>query len=487
MTEREDQSLDRREFLGASLAGLLALGASKKRPLSGSRPNVLFVSVDDMNRWIYGDPRLGGYEGMRAPHVDELRRRGLTFAEAHCTSPMCLPSRTDCLTGRRSFHTPGQRRKGAHWKPRNETAETLPALFRRNGYRVVGGGKVFHRAPGDSYSPPLKETDWEASVWHEYWPVESRPAPVKGRALWGPYPPSVKKEDLPDWRLAGRAADFLRAKPSEPFFLAVGLASPHNPFLAPPDYFDRYPLSGIRLPSPAEAFDFTDLPGPVRRRWLGENELSRRRFENWPRVIQSYLALLSFTDDCLGRIFSALEQSGLSRNTYVVLWSDHGQFLGEKSSWKKFRLWQESTAVPLVVSGPEIARGETCSDVVSLLDIYPTLASLCRLTPSWAPAGRDLGSLLRKRAKGAAAGQALTYWEQAGLRGVSLRTPKWRYTKYSKGSSELYDAEADPKERYNLLPLSGAPPPLYQALIAELDPLLEKEGLGDWLRGGTLS
>jgi arylsulfatase A-like enzyme len=149
----------------------------------------------------------------------------------------------------------------------------------------------------------------------------------------------------------------------------------------------------------------------------------------------------------VGRILDRFEAGPHWKNTVVVLWSDHGYHLGEKSAWHKFTLWEESTRVPLMFSVPGLTKpGSRCSRPAGLIDLYPTLADLCGLPLKAGLDGRSLRPLL---------GNSRAAWDRPvlttmGRNNHSLRDERWRYTRYADGSEELYDHQQDPKEWRNL-------------------------------------
>ena len=161
----------------------------------------------------------------------------------------------------------------------------------------------------------------------------------------------------------------------------------------------------------------------------------------------------------MGKVIEALENSKYAYNTIVVLWSDHGQHLGEKKHWRKQALWEESTKVPLYFRFPgQQTKGVQSSRVVSLLDIYPTLADLCGLPVAEKLDGQSLVPLLhdpdRKWDK-----PVLNSWYYKNL---AVRSENFRYIHYRDGSEELYDHRNDPGEHFNL-----AEDPEYAEIIAE--------------------
>jgi arylsulfatase A-like enzyme len=143
-----------------------------------------------------------------------------------------------------------------------------------------------------------------------------------------------------------------------------------------------------------------------------------------------------------------------------MLWGDHGYHLGEKERWHKETLWEESTRVPLIVVAPGVTEpGTRTNRPVSLMDMYPTLAELAALDVPSHIEGRSLVPLLEN---------PRTRWDYPavttyGFNNHAVRTERYRYIRYSDGSEELYDHEADPNEWTNL-----AGDPAQAALIAEL-------------------
>lgn len=474
--------ISRRRFLAGAGAGLAWWPLSRWAWGLESRPNVVFISIDDLNDWV---SVLDGYPGVRTPNLERLARRGVTFARAYCSAPACNPSRVSVLAGLRpstsEIYTNHEKLRA--YLP---DAMTLPQAFRMAGYRVAGGGKVFHgaypygrlRAAGKSPGElPWDAYDHDPALWDEYFTFPPDPVPA-GLPLngmdkpvfdWGPG--GVPEQATPDARLADWAAQRLARPQPRPLFLAVGFFRPHLPWYVPRRYFDLYPLESVVLP-PARADDLEDVP-PVGRAWAGNQNDHRDvlRHDQWRAAVQGYLASISYVDQQLGRVLDALEQGPNAGNTVVVLWSDHGFHLGEKLHWRKFTLWERATRVPLIVAAPGLARaGARCERTVSLLDLYPTLQELCGLTANPALEGRSLVSLLADPQR-SWEWPALSTW---GAGNHAVRSERWRYIRYRDGTEELYDQRADPNEWTNLAarPESAA---VKTELARWIEPLLETE------------
>ena len=422
------------------------------------RPNVLFVSVDDWNDWARPS---SPHSQLKTPHVDKLRSEGLFFQNAHCPAPICNPSRTATLLGKYP-HSTGVYNNGQWWRPALPQAVTLPRYFREQGYFVAGGGKIFHHTPGfndptaydDFFFWDLKaiERGWSEDFHYPGWPgVTSKPVsevPSFTKGNFDYVPIDVRDEDTPDGRVASWGADFLQRGHNRPFFLCLGMFRPHLEWYTPEKYFDLHPLESIGRP-PYKEGDLDDL-GQIAKNWAlggGSNHSEIMKRGLWLKLIQAYLASVSFADAQVGRILNALRKGPNSRDTIVVFWSDHGYHLGEKDHWHKTTLWERSTRIPLIIKVPGLTQaGSVCRSPVNLVDLYPTMIELCGL-----PEKRDLDGLslrtLLERPDSSWQRPAIT---SHGFHNCAVRSERWRYILYADGNEELYDHARDPHEWHNV-------------------------------------
>ncbi len=449
--------MNRRNFLRLSVTTTL-LPALQAQGQGRDKPNVLFIAIDDLNDWI---GCLGGHPDVKTPNLDRLAARGVLFTNAHCSAPACNPSRASLMTGilpstSGVYVNPNPWRKS----PVLKNAVTLPQHFTAHGYRAVGGGKIYHGAFPD---PPS---------WQAYFPSQKKNKPddpmPAGRPLngmprtshfdWGPAP--VEDEAMGDYKVASWAIGELQKKHTKPFFLGCGFYRPHLPWYVPQKYFDMYPADKVTLPNVKEN-DLDDVP-PIGKKMARPQGDHRRvlQHQQWRKAVQGYLASISFVDACLGRVIDAFDASTYKDNTIIVLWSDHGWHLGEKLHWRKFALWEEATHNVMMMIAPGVTKpDQRCARPVTLLDIYPTLIDLCDLSKKPELEGRSLVPLL-KNPSAAWDRPALT---THGRSNHSLRTERWRYTRYSDGSEELYDHDSDRQEWTNL-----AGDPKYTAIKKKL-------------------
>jgi len=278
---------------------------------------------------------------------------------------------------------------------------------------------------------------------------------------WGVWPLDNDDTGKGDYEVASWTVEQIKNAPKDqPFFIAAGFFLPHVPLYATQKWFDLYPDDDSVLPKILEG-DREDTP---RFSWYLHWEIPERRLKvlkesgQWRNIVRSYLACVSFTDSQVGRLLTALEESGHAENTIVVLWGDHGWHLGEKGITGKTSLWERSTKVPLIFAGPGVKSGQRCLQPAELLDIYPTLIELAGVPPRTDLEGLSLVPQLRDAASKRER-PAITSHNQ-GNHGI--RSERWRYINYADGSEELYDLQADPNEWHNLASRSE-----YAPVIAE--------------------
>jgi len=420
-------------------------------------PNILLIAIDDLNDWV---GVLDGHPNARTPNIDRLAASGVVFLNAHTQAPLCGPSRASLMSGLRPSTTGiyGQIEdvdlRTAH--PLMDSTAFLPEYFGRHGYKTMGIGKLFHRHAPDGV--------FEESGGRE---PGFGPKPDKRRYWdqpetstdWGPFPDD--DTEMPDYRSASWAIERLNQTHDRPFFLAVGFLRPHVPWHVPPEWFDLHPIDGVALP-PYLPDDMVDVPEIAMRvaavpmmpttEWAIENE-------QWPAIVQAYLASVSFVDAQVGRVLDALRSSEYAGNTIVVLFSDHGYHIGEKNRFAKHSLWERATRVPLVISAPRITPGQTVTAPVELLDIYPTLVELTGLPGNEHNEGNSLVSLMADPEAPWRYAAVTTY----GRNNHSVTVEGFRYINYEDGAEEFYDLRADPNEWHNL-----AEDETYRAKIDEL-------------------
>lgn len=451
----------------ALLTALLLAPLDASPAADAPRPNVLMIIADDLNDWV---GCLGGHPDVKTPNIDRLARRGLLFANAHCAAPVCNPSRVAALAGRLPSKT-GIYDNSVRWHEVLPGVATIPQHFQANGYYVAGGGKVYHHMPGfnrrsdwNEYFDQIFDGHYQAGLargeerknfsWPEGFPLNRLPGvkaltkpPLNPHEFdWGPF--DQPGREMGDGQMVEWAAQFVKQPPRQPFFLAVGIFRPHLPWYAPRPYFEMYPTNRV-APPPIKADDLDDLP-PAGKQMAAQRAADLeivRRAGQYTRMLQAYLANVTFCDALVGRLLEALDASPAAKNTIIVFWSDNGFHLGEKQHLHKFTLWGRSTRLPFIVVAPGVTRERTRTvRPVSFVDLFPTLNDLCGLPPVANLDGVSLVPLLKDPQR---------QWEEPaltthGLGNHALCNERWRYIRYADGGEELYDHQNDPNEWTNL-------------------------------------
>jgi len=464
------------------LSFVLSRGTHAEAP----RPNVLFISIDDLNDWV---GCLDGHPQALTPNIDRLATRGILFTDAHCVAPACNPSRAAVLSGQLPFRTGVWSNGSKKLLTQHPAAVVLPRAFQQAGYQTLGTGNVLHGStetrarfeesfiteqrwsplardmvkytddelPSKSTSNPrhvVRRPDGKSVVLPlNRMPSDRRPTLKDGESFdWGPF--DVLNVEMGDTKITTWAMRQLRDGFDKPFFMAVGYYRPHIPLWAPQKYFQRFDNVEIELPTVHES-DVADL-GVVGQQRATEavtagSHATVVKYGQWEEAVKAYLACTTYVDDQVGRLLEELDSGTYGDNTVIVLWTDHGWHLGEKQHWGKWTPWQRSTRVPLIVVPPknmagQFARNATCDATVSLLDLYPTLMEMCGITGSQQLDGSSLVSLLHKPEQ-RTDHHAVTFF---GQENVSVKTHQWRYIQYAQGEEELYDHLTDPHEWNNL-------------------------------------
>jgi arylsulfatase A-like enzyme len=417
------------------------------------RKNVILIMVDDLNDWAQP---FGGNAQAKTPNLKAFASKAVAFQAASCASPVCNPSRTALLIGRRPFETGIANNTFENGKDnfRQSTvnfvkdAITLPQYFKNNGYETINLGKVFHKPNSDavswsSFGPSANPQGCPAGPTRDQITV---PNPSGEALQWSEYTGAISNTG--DFKNAKFFADYLGQSHSAPFFLACGIYRPHLPFFAPQSFFDKFPLNTIELPAGYRANDLNDVG-----KNNSNNDLQYANQQGkWKNFIRAYLASVAFADSCIGLLLKSLAQSQYASNTIVVIAGDHGWHLGEKEHIKKATMWERASKTAFMIYDPSRAGSGDCSKAVSLQDIYPTLVDLCALPkPNFTVRGRSLKPLLNDPTGANWKGAALTtLGVTATTYNHSLRSDQYRYIKMSNGDEELYDIVNDKWEFTNL-------------------------------------
>ena len=422
--------------------------------------NVLFIISDDLTSTALS---CYGNTVCRTPNIDALAAKGTRFTRAYCQGTYCGPSRASFMSG----YYPHATGVLGYKSPRPQIGDraTWSQHFMNNGYHAARVSKIYHMGVPGGIEQGGHGAD-DAASWNERYnsPGPEWRAPGKGETLQGN--PDGKRpvvggntfvvveaegDDLvhSDGKTAVKAAELIGkfSKQDKPFFLGVGFVRPHVPFVAPKKYYEPFlPYSKMKLPPKIEG-DWDDIPKPGINYCTSLN--MKMDIRKQKKAVGGYYASVAFVDAQVGKVMAALKASGQEDNTIVIFTSDHGFHLGEHDFWAKVSLLDESSQVPLIISVPG-KQPAVCHSLTELLDLYPTLSSLCGLPAQPRLQGIDISRMLddpNHTVRTAA-------FSVAPMRkGFLLRGDDWAFIQYGEqgqNGMELFHIKTDPHQYTNL-------------------------------------
>ena len=490
--------------------------------------NVLFIAVDDLKPLL----TCYGATGMHTPNIDRLAKMGTIFTNNYCQQAVCGPTRASLMTGMRPDYTRVWDLK-TQMREMNPDILTIPQYFKQNGYATTGIGKIYHPTDIDKdFDKPSWSIPYDKPVDADY--AEGYGKPVNGRyqspenrklvekleetvegkskktdtededAVIQSRGPAFESADVPDdayldgvvaKKAVIKIGEF--AKKKEPFFFAVGFAKPHLPFCSPKKYWDMYDRSKLPLAEfqslgkGTPEFAYTTSGELVNNYVLADGK--RYKSGKVPQdearqreLIHGYYAAISYTDAQIGKLLDELDKQGLTQNTIIVLWGDHGWHLGDHTMWCKHTNFEQATRAPLIVASPQYKGNQKAQGMTEFVDIFPTLTDLAGLKIPEKLAGKSLVPVMKdpkKEVKTYAISQYHRKVNKQNVMGYTLRTKRYRYTAWYQEDyrktkvvattkivgTELYDYEKDPLETENL-----ATKPEYQKVVKEHEKMMSE-------------
>ena len=430
---------------------------------AADKPNVLFIISDDLSSRAL--PAYGNKQ-CKTPNIDRLAQQGTLFKNTYCQYPVCGASRASFMSGMYP-HAIGILSNGAStsFTAKLGTRLTMTQNFIKNGYYAPRIGKMYHMlipgnitegVSGPDHPESFSEVfNFQGDEWFSQGEAEAlcntrlKMNKTKHYGLgFGTAFYSVKTANdgsQPDYRAASKAIDIIKNKKDKPFFISLGFIRPHVPLVAPKKYFDMYPPEKMILINDSPDY-LKDNPKAGRSKTTAKFGIQDKMTQK--KMISAYYASVSFMDAQVGRVLDALEQEGLRENTIIVFTSDHGWHLGEHTFWQKMNIHEESAQVPMIISLPG-QKARVTTSLTELLDLYPTLSSLCSLDIPAHVQGKDISPILQNPT----ASVREAAFTVVNKDSFMLRTNKWAFMQYGpKGGKglELYDMHKDPRQYKNL-------------------------------------
>lgn len=404
--------------------------------------------------WIFGDQHraqalsCNGDPNLATPHVDRMAAEGLNMTGAVAGFPLCCPFRGSLITGRYPHNcVPG------HEYPMPTEMPTIATAFKEHGYHTAYFGKWhldgFQERNGRSafhVVPPERRGDFDEWVGYD-----------NNNAQWDCWVHGGEGDSAFHHRLPGYETDCLtdmlieyigtRGKDkaggrSRPFFASLSVQPPHDPYVAPPEWMERH--------TPANVILRPNVPDVPRVREQARRELA------------GYYAMIENLDWNIGRVRDALEEAGLTDDTHILFFSDHGDLHGCHGQFRKMAPWEESIRIPFIVGGFRsryVHKGGGVSAPINHVDIAPTTLGLCGIkAPEWME-GFDYSGY-RLKGKDVSNAPDSAYIQSViptghgnsvdrPWRGV-VTTDGWKYVALEHQPWLLFNLNEDPYEQVNL-------------------------------------
>ena len=478
-----------------------------------SKPNILFIAVDDLK------PELGAYGNklVKTPNIDRLAKMSTVFLNNYCQQAVCGPTRASLMTGMRPDYTKVWDLK-TQMRDMNPSILTLPQYLITQGYNTVGTGKIYHPSSAiNKIDPASWNMPYLDPVASDYAnnlgkPANSQYQKPENKALFvnkkerekrdndDEEPTTIKGPsseciDVPDNAYDDGVIALLAknkliefSKNPTPYFMAVGFHKPHLPFVAPKKYWDLYNRADMPLASftehakdapeiayhkSGELRNYIDIPEFATFNQPGNHVYLKE--EKQKELIHGYFAAVSYMDAQVGILLNTLDSLGTLNNTIIVLWGDHGWHLGDHDLWEKHTNLENATRAPLIVAAPGMKPGKTTS-LSEHLDIFPTIVDLAGLKIPSQLQGKSLKPIMLNNSSSVKDFSVSQYprklskeeakkagYESNKIMGYSLRTSKYRFTIWMNDfttnqpfdaskvyASEMYDYTADPLEKVNI-------------------------------------
>jgi len=441
--------ITRRSFIHTA-----ALAASAQ----SSKTNLLFLMSDQHQREASG---CYGSTEVKTPNINAIAARAVRFDRAYCQAPVCVASRGSLITSR----YPHQHGAKILSDALPAESRTIAHFFRERGYVTGAIGKMHFvdETRRHGFDHRLYEADFQATLTpderKQLREDQGGAEGVSGR------PSKLEARFFQDNYYAEQTVRFLHENRNRPFCLWSSFFMPHTPLVPMREHFERYDPSKLTLPKRPQNDLATGFEGHLirarERGWYNQTDDQLRR------SLAGYYGNISQMDACVGRVYDTLRELGLDKNTVVVYTSDHGEMAGAHRMWTKHNMFEQSVAVPLLISLPgRRAEGVPRDELIEQVDLFPTLAEVCGHRAPKGIEGRSFAALLHNRRYSKREFAYSEYYfcnnvftrddRYVGKSPIQMvRTSRWKFNYLPWDRSELFDLEKDAGEFRNCVDDTG--------------------------------
>ncbi len=338
--------------------------------------NLIFFQSDNHNRAVSG---CYGHAYVKTPNIDRIAANGVRFENAYSTSALCCPARAAIATGRYPHQT-------GFWDNAIAYDGSVPSWhhrLREQGHAVVAVGKLHYRSEKDDNGfteeiEPMHLHDGKGAIKNLLRGYDAEP-PKDDGSFWKLYMTRSGAGETHyheyDRRITAKSIEWLKKHGQgngKPWVLYVSYISPHPPFTVPKRLYDLYPEREMPLPKGFRPGERPEHPAAQHLR-LMDGMLDMTDEAALRRIAAGYFGLITHMDEQVGEVMKTAEELGLLANTHIAYTSDHGELFGAQGIFGKKNLYEGGVGVPLLLSGPGVPRGKVSKQIVSHVDLFPTL------------------------------------------------------------------------------------------------------------------
>lgn len=413
--------------------------------------NVLYIMSDQHQQKVAG---CYGHDFIQTPNIDALAARGTRFTTAYTNSAICVPARAALATGKYVFDT-------HYWDNSHGYDGRVKSWHHMSGEQgsgVTSIGKLHFRADEDPVG--FEESIIPMNVAGGIGDVRGcvkrpMPPPLKRSKTAERIGPGKSSYTEYDHEIMEKACAWLKEKGAnkngKPWSLMVSFVCPHPPHIAPQEFYDVYEKIDFPMPK------MSDPDAPLHP-WIHKLQRSRNHEdfltpETKKVLMNSYYGCVSYLDSNIGKVLAALDEAGLRDNTLIVYTTDHGENLGARRLWGKNNMYEESAAVPMIVSGPGIPEGNVSTTPVTLIDVGPTALDAMGyddIAEQEKLPGKSMVKLANENDNPDRVAFSEYYASGGDRASYMIRKGKYKYIHYCTYEPELFDLESDPEELTNL-------------------------------------
>lgn len=398
-----------------------------------NKPNIIFIQSDSMDGRRMGNM---GHPALKKAtlNMDRLASKGTKFSNAYSNNPICCPCRASMWSGLQTYNCEGWN----NYKGLEKGDQTFATALQDNNYTFQTFGKTDYVS--GNHTIRARVSPWISSAGIMCTNYNMGPPIIIEE--------QKKRVHEHDWNTIDKSKEWLdeHCNDTAPFMLYIGTNVPHPQFVTSRYYLNMLNLDEIKIP-PKDTYTHPVMEyQKINKDWrhgMDKNSILKVR--------SIYFAMIAETDAMVGEIMDKVDQLGIGDNTYTIYSSDHGDNNMEHDQYYKMNMYESSERVPLIISGPNIEKDAVNTNLISLIDIFPTLMDMAKID---CPSGLDGMSLMPELEGHKTDKENVVFSMFSGtstnVKVFMVRKDEYKYIAYPGYESMLFNLHDDPDEITNL-------------------------------------